>query len=121
MRCFCYYNLHRKTWSIKALEGPDKGRVVLHSDHVLLEHAAPKVSEKGRQRVLREKRKNVHAGIVGTLVSTLAPQYYTIPEGAPEMSYNPYKGPTFYYRESGEAWTTQSEFVLLTGKKVYLI
>ena len=121
MKVFCYYNLHRDTWSIKALEGPDKGRVILHADHVLLEHATPKVSEKGRQRVLREKRKNVHAGIVGTLVSTLKLRHYAIPEGAPEVSYNPYKGSTFYYKASGEAWATQSEFVLLTGKKVYLI
>jgi len=121
MKVFCYYNLHRDTWSIKALEGPDKGRVVLHADHVLLEHAAPKVSEKGRQRVLREKRKNVHAGIVGTLVSTLAPQYYSVPEGAPEVSYNPYKGSTFYYKTSGEPWTTTADYVLLTSKRVYLI
>ena len=65
LRCFVYYNLHKHVWSIKALEGSQKGRVIGHSDHVLLRYASGKVSEAGRQRVLRDKRKNVHAGIVG--------------------------------------------------------
>jgi len=49
------------------LEGPDKGRVVGWASTVLLSDVTPKVSEAGRQRVLREKRKNVHAGMGGYL------------------------------------------------------
>lgn len=65
MRVFVYFNLHKKLWSVKALEGADKGRVIAHKRMLTLANATPRVSEKGRQRVLQERRKNVHAGIVG--------------------------------------------------------
>lgn len=65
MRVFVYWNLHRGMWSVKALDGPDKGRVVARVPEVLLSDVEGKVSEAGRQRVLREGRKNVHAGLVG--------------------------------------------------------
>lgn len=69
MRVFIYWNLHRACWSIKALDGASKGLVVAHAVHWQVEGVRFKVSEAGRQRVLREKRKNVHAGVVGTLVA----------------------------------------------------
>ena len=67
IRVRVYYNLHRKVWSIKAMEGPQKGRVIHHADVVHLTDARPVVSEAGRQRVLRERKKNVHAYIEGQL------------------------------------------------------
>ena len=60
MRVFIYYNLHRRCWSVKALEGENKGTVIAHCESALLSGCVMKVSEKGRQRVLREKKKNVH-------------------------------------------------------------
>lgn len=69
MRVFTYFNLHKKCWSIKALEGEFKGRVIAHAKRVILKDCTFKVSEAGRQRVLRTKRKNVHAGVVGTMYS----------------------------------------------------
>lgn len=89
MRVFVYYNLHRHCWSIKALEGKDKGRVILHSDTVSLKNCQLKVSESGRKRVLLEKRKNVHAGIVGYLVSKVRLR------NKKEVTYNPYKYKSF--------------------------
>jgi len=68
IRVFVYWNLHRKCWSVKALEGERKGKLVAHEEFVVLRDATPKISEAGRQRVLREKRKNVHAGVVGEWV-----------------------------------------------------
>ncbi len=71
MKVFCYRNLHKEgnVYSIKSLEGPTKGRIVGYAHGIYLEDCKLIVSEAGRQRVLKEKRKNVHAGIVGTLVS----------------------------------------------------
>ena len=63
-RVFVYRNLHQDCWSVKSKE---TGRVVAHADSVQLDNVDFKVSEPGRQRVLREKSKNVHAGLVGTL------------------------------------------------------
>ncbi|ERB55289.1 hypothetical protein N806_29680 [Rhodococcus sp. P27] len=112
MRVFVYRNLHRQTWSVKALEGPDKGRVIARSDHVLLTNAAGKVSEVGRQRVIREKRKNVHAGIVGEL-SSLDPQAFT----GSTITYNPYKYDSFVHTGS-EARFEGSKSAYLTGTQV---
>lgn len=67
MRVFVYFNLHNGRWSIKALSGRFKGCVIAHAREVMLRDVTYKVSEAGRQRVLQEQRKNVHAGVVGTL------------------------------------------------------
>jgi hypothetical protein len=99
MKVYVYFNLHRKCFSIKALEGPKKGRVVAHRDKVLLYGGTFKVSEAGRQRVLRERKKNVHAGVVGIWDETgtdliSIDRVNTI--GRP-VTYNPYKYNTFVY------------------------
>ncbi len=113
MKVFVYFNLRKRCWSIKALEGPRKGRVIGHAKRVLLTDCTFKVSEAGRQRVLREKRKNVHAGVVGTMYS----EDSFLPHDAPErpglgpmeeqrilrgieaecerITYNPYKYTSF--------------------------
>ena len=116
MRVFVYYNLHKHVWSIKALSGPDKGRVIGHSPTVLLYDAVGKVSEAGRQRVLREKRKNVHAGIVGTLVHREVEGYFP---GLP-VTYNPYKYDSFVYSDSEKPYTG-SQFVYMDNRKVYAL
>ena len=100
MKVFVYWNLHKNLWSVKALDGEHKGRVILRSTFVTLENPVPKVSEVGRQRVLREQRKNVHAGITGTLVAREAPQGNAV-------SYNPYKGAFFYFRNTGAPVTEE--------------
>lgn len=120
MRVFVYFNLHRKLWSIKALEGPHKGRVLGHASYLDLRDVQWKVSEAGRQRVLRERKKNVHAGAVGTLdhailrggiclgkgnaFTTRYTEHLLSSEDAPiNVSYNPYKAGTFVNKDTGEA------------------
>ena len=91
MRVFVYFNLHKKLWSVRALEGENKGRVIQHAARLCLADCTFKVSEAGRQRVLREKRKMVHAGVVGTLRTAL-------PRGRKALrrvTYSPYKFATF--------------------------
>ncbi len=93
MRVFVYFNLHKKCFSIKALEGDRKGRVVAHSNTVLLESCKFKVSEAGRQRVLREKRKNVHAGVTGVWINgdRVESHYEFLSMVGRQVTYNPYK------------------------------
>lgn len=92
MRVFVYYNLHRKMWSMKALQGPSRGRVIDHATVVSLVNVEYRVSEAGRQRVIRERKKYVHAGVVGTVIPTKDTVSYAF-EGA--VRYNPYEGPNF--------------------------
>lgn len=96
-RVMCYWNLHRKCFSLKSTK---TGRVIAHRQHVTLFNATTRVSEAGRQRVIREKRKNVHAGIVGE-VDLSGPDATVIwPElvyGSRRITYNPYKGPNFVH------------------------
>jgi len=85
-KVFIYWNLHKDMWSVKDMITK---KVIGHSDRVLLTDCKFKVSEAGRQRVLREKRKNVHAGVIGTLTGI-------VPRGAGEIAYyNPYKQDCF--------------------------
>ena len=51
------------------------------------------VSDAGRQRVIREKRKNVHAGIRGLWVGTSPFPLETI--NGKRITYNPYRFNTF--------------------------
>jgi hypothetical protein len=91
MRVFVYFNLHKKVWSVKALEGEARGRVILHARELCLEDCAFKVSEAGRQRVLRERCKNVHAGVVGTLRDTLPAPVSCVRR----ITYDPYRFSSF--------------------------
>jgi hypothetical protein len=100
MRVDVYYNLRWKTYSIR-----HKGIVVQHADNVIIENAEYAVGKAGRKRVLKEKRKNVHAYVRGELLfaGNSAEDYYdTFIEKVNEYSayetevnYNPYKNETF--------------------------
>jgi len=60
-----YRNLHNGKLSVR--DSKTK-RVLAHCDEVTLAGVAFKVSQAGRERVLREKRKNVHALVCGKLL-----------------------------------------------------
>ena len=89
-----YRNLNRKCLSVQTMT--EKGwRVSKHVKSIKLKSAIFKVSEAGRQRVIREKRKNVHAYIEGYEIESF-------PEGvkpSKRISYNPYKSSHFFYAD----------------------
>jgi len=93
MRVDVYYNLHKKTFSVKRTS---TGKVVAHRDYVWIKDAQFVVSEAGRQRVLREKKKNVHAFVRGEWLDLSEGRAVT--EGTKfggYARYNPYKADTF--------------------------
>ena len=55
-----------------AMEGPRKGKVIGIVDGAMLQDVTFVVSESGRQRVIRERAKNVHAFVDGELVEAFA-------------------------------------------------
>ncbi len=104
MRYQVYRNLHTKNWSIRDAKTK---RVVGHADHIEMQNVEAVVSEAGRQRVLRERKKNVHAFLVGEVVDTFGYKSYkrrklkrsertgTSSSIRMKVRYNPYKHSTF--------------------------
>jgi acyl-CoA-binding protein len=95
---FVYFNLHKNVFSVKY-----KGKVIAHLSNFYGKNCEFRVSEKGRERVLKEKKKNVHAYVVCSEfvegdVNLPRPFYLDI-QG--KVKYNPYAGPTFV-NESGD-------------------
>ena len=115
MKVFVYFNLHKKCFSIKALEGQFKGLVIGHTNSVLLSDVSFKVSQAGRSRVLAEKRKNVHAGVCGTWEDGIY-DHVTVERSSllgQAVAYNPYKYDSFVVR-STEQPIKQSRVVALS-------
>lgn len=91
-----YWNLHRKTWSIRDRK---TRRVVAYAKEVVLIDVTFRVSAAGNARVRSEGRKNVHAFARGTFmgIDVLA----TLPDdGGVYVTYNPYKYTTFVEKDT---------------------
>ena len=105
MKVKVYYNLHKHTFSIQT-KTPKGWRVTGYADKLNLRDVEFRVSEAGRQRVLKEGRKNVHAFVIGTLVDEEL-------ETSVDVSYNPYKQGYFYRKDNGEAVSKAAEVTLV--------
>ena len=66
-RVAVYKNLHKGAWSICALDGPHKGKVVGHAAAVSLTDCAMHVGAAARHRIANGAPREVHAWVVGTL------------------------------------------------------
>ena len=77
MKVAAYYNLHKNTFSLQSRNKEDYGKVIKHTDHVILKNAKFTVRSAGRQKVLNENKKNVHAFVVGEVVEGLGPERST--------------------------------------------
>ena len=62
MRVHVYRNLQKKCWSVK---DPSSGKVFNHVNNLHMHNVEFRVQPAGRDRVLKEKRKNVHAYVTG--------------------------------------------------------
>jgi len=111
MRVQIYYNLHKKCLSVR-----HKGKVIKHADSVLLEDVKFRVQPAGRAKVLREKRKNVHAYLSGELAEGVSKDTEWLPK---RVSYNPYKYETFVDRAGNPVF--EAETVLVKGKEIFAI
>ena len=89
-----YFNLHKKTWSVR-----QSGRVVGHTDYIQVKNPQYVVSQKGNERVRREKKKNVHAFVRGYVTESLP----YMPNRQKFVSYNPYKNNSFVIRNTDDS------------------
>lgn len=95
MRVKVYRNLKHGKHAPILYSVMHKGKVIDRVHRILLADAEFKVSEAGRQRVLREKRKNVHAFVTGIIVDSACGIDKDGKDLPVHMSYNPYKGAHF--------------------------
>lgn len=127
-----YRNLTRSCYSLR-----QNGKVIGHLDGLILSDCTFRVSQAGRNRVLREKRKNVHAFVEGTLCigrlqvegnrvtigSTKSlksnPLWPLFTNSFSKVSYNPYEFP-YFYNDRKEPVICNS-FALLEEKGLYIL
>lgn len=111
-----YRNLNRKCWSVLG-----KGnKLLLHADALVLQDCTFVVQEGGRQRVVREGRKNVHAFAQGEIAPMASHQEFR--PNLKRVIYNPYKSPTFIWEHNKQESVTESKCVLLNNDgKMYAV
>jgi hypothetical protein len=117
MKVYVYYNLHKHLWSVKALEGINKGRVIAHEDDIELFNCVFKVSQAGRERVLKENRKNVHAGVVGVWHRNAGIRTET--KDMDKIRYNPYLFDSFVVADNLRRVSNASTVVLTRFGEVF--
>ena len=92
MRVEVYRNLHKQLWSVRALEGPRKGRVIARCAELVIHGPTFHVQPAGREKVRKTRRKNVHAFVRGWFDESAAPAW---PVKGHPVTYNPYRHDTF--------------------------
>jgi hypothetical protein len=120
MKVRVYRNLHRKMYSIQTYIKGKGWRVTGHAESVTLANANFVVNDAGRERVRREKRKNVHAYVIGTL--TTLPDPYSFQDCANRVSYDPYEMDSFEM-DNGRDWEPvyKARYAQLTLKGAWAV
>ena len=90
-----YRNLNVDCFSVR-----QDGIVLAHTNYIVLKDATFVVRKKGREKVLREKRKNVHAFVRGFPTTPLIaecdiPDWELADHWGTEVKYDPYKYSSF--------------------------
>lgn len=119
LRVAVYKNLHKSTpgHPIYSLKDISTGKVVAWSGYVYLEDVVFKVSEKGRQRVIKNRKKEVHAYVVGTWTGE---EEEVVPPLFTRVRYNPYETPTFVKACDNQTPVTQAPAALLCDSGVWV-
>ena len=112
--CRAYRNLHTGLWSVK------QGVVRFHTQCIFLKDVTFPVNEKVRQRVIANKRKEVHAFVMGFLTEAGdAPLFDAYCKDKQEVTYNPYKNETFVCKDRKVISAAMCCLVKRGGMKVF--
>lgn len=105
-----YRNLHKQCFSVVDVS---TGKVILRTKQISLSNVTFKVRENGRQKVLKDKQKNVHAFVCGTVVEDILET-----DGFETVSYNPYKFGYFFNQANLDKISDAFLAKLINGKDV---
>ena len=115
-----YRNLKYKNEAVYSIRSINSGLVLGHATTLLLSTCNFVVSQVGRKRVLREKRRNVHAWIEGSFDIIHAGDENIFSNGIP-VRYNPYLNETFVrvYEEGETGHILSANIVWIDETGVY--
>lgn len=99
LRVAVYWNLHKDCWSVQSRSGENYGKIIMHSPSLVLSNAEFVVRQAGRNKVLQERKKNVHAFVVGVFVDNLIPASGHVVRGNDTAWYDPYKTDKFLNKD----------------------
>jgi hypothetical protein len=109
-----YRNLNNGRMSIQA-KVRESWKVVGHVQNAILQDVQFRISEAGRQRVIRDGCKNVHAWGEGILLA----EFDTSINAAIDLTYNPYLNATFIQRDT-DIPIMQCRFLVVRSNRVYV-
>lgn len=113
-----YFNLHKNLFSVQQKNNKGNWVVVAHKFGIALKDLNFKVSEAGRQRVLKEKKKNVHAFIEGFVDNNFAMP----PRKFHQVHYNPYKFDSFFtFQKADSVFLSKEPIPVKCSKSGFLI
>ncbi len=112
-RYYCYWNLHLDCYSVK-----HRGKVVGHHKNIIAHGVEFRVSQKGRERVLKDQRKNVHAYVVAERLEIRDPETMGLfePWHRP-IKYNPYKYCSFVDNDEKPIYNIDKVWLGMEGNK----
>ena len=108
-RVHAYYNIRKEVVSVR----DTSRKVIQHQPRVILKDGDFRVSEPGRERVLEQECKNVHAMVYGYWQETCPV------ECSVAVRYNPYEDPFFKTVEDGDP-VEEAEWVIIEGNRCYV-
>ena len=114
-----YYNLHKQTFSVRY-----DNKVILHADYVKLGDVEFRVRSGGNEKVRKEKSKNVHAFVIGTLLEYCEYPCDNIPNPTSDkiVTYDPYKHNSFVYNDSEEPVYNAKRVDMINSKnKIFIV
>ena len=110
-------------FTIKQRRGVNSGKVSGYAKSILIEDPKLIVLEGTRKRVLREKRKHVHAFVRGLFLDAYALPIDLSFHPHREVSYNPYFMGNFFYTDTKNSVNLNDlpPFILLQGPCIYFL
>lgn len=109
-----YRNLHKNCYSIQE-KFNNTWKVIEYSHEIYLENCSFKIYENGRQKVIKEKRKNVHAFICGERLNLNLKQINK--NNLVHISYNPYYSDSFFIKKTKEK-IKSAKFIIINKDEI---
>ena len=113
-RAKCYRNLNKPgvTWSVV---NSNTGLVDQYANKIILENVNFKISKAGQLRVRKEKRKNVHAFVIGNIITDMPYNLKLV-----RATYNPYIDDGFHLI-NGTTTLTSARYVVLSEEGLFVV